>query len=180
MIKTFLALMTAAVFVSTVWASGDHAGGHGHKGGHEKPDQEEHEDAGAHQHGGDKSPVGSPAQASLAKKVILVSLTDDMRMNFKDDTSAIKSGTIIQFIVTNNGKIPHEFSVGNQDEQKEHAEMMRSMPGMVHADGNTVTVKPGESRALTWHFEGDDLVVFACNIPGHYEAGMFRKVALRT
>ena len=46
---------------------------------------------------------------------------------------------------------------------------------MVHHDGNTVTVKPGETKELTWKFKGNSDVVFACNIPGHFEAGMFHK-----
>jgi uncharacterized cupredoxin-like copper-binding protein len=53
------------------------------------------------------------------------------------------------------------------------------MPGMTHSDGNTMTVEPGMTETLTWDFEGDDVVVFACNIPGHYEAGMFQKAVLK-
>jgi uncharacterized cupredoxin-like copper-binding protein len=49
---------------------------------------------------------------------------------------------------------------------------MRKMPNMAHDDPNTVTVDPGQTRALTWRFDGDQPVVFACNIPGHAEAGM--------
>jgi uncharacterized cupredoxin-like copper-binding protein len=29
-----------------------------------------------------------------------------------------------------------------------------------------------------WHFQGDNHVEFACNIPGHAEAGMVKKVTL--
>ena len=47
-----------------------------------------------------------------------------MQIKFHKDIKEIKSGEVIQFIVTNKGKVPHEFSVGNQDKQKEHAEMM--------------------------------------------------------
>ena len=54
---------------------------------------------------------------------------------------------------------------------------MRQMPDMIHQDGNTVTVKSGETKVLTWEFKSGD-VVFACNVPGHFEAGMFHKVSL--
>jgi uncharacterized cupredoxin-like copper-binding protein len=175
----FLAVLASVVLISPTFAGGQHGGGHGHN---DKPSKPSHHDKEPkekeHQHGNKKGPVGSPAQPTFAKKSIQVSLTDTMRINFKEDLKTIQSGTVIQFIVTNDGKIPHEFSIGNQLEQKEHAEMMRTMPGMVHSDGNTITVEPGKTRALTWHFDGDDLVVFACNIPGHYEAGMFKNVVL--
>ena len=57
--------------------------------------------------------------------------------------------------------------------------MMRQMPRMVHEDPNTLTVEPGDTKVLTWRFEGDDPVVFACNIPGHSEAGMVAEAVLR-
>lgn len=50
--------------------------------------------------------------------------------------------------------------------------MMREMQAMKHADPNAVTLAPGESARLAWRFLGNDEVVFACNIPGHVEAGM--------
>lgn len=108
----------------------------------------------------------------------MVSLTAQMRINISQDMGPINSISIRQFLITIKGEIPHEFSIGNQVEQKQHAEMMREMPGMVHADGNTVTVEPGATKTITWLFEGDDTVVFACNIPGHYEAGMFHNARL--
>lgn len=43
---------------------------------------------------------------------------------------------------------------------------------MGHDDPNAVMVPPGETRELIWHFERAENVRFACNVPGHYEAGM--------
>jgi uncharacterized cupredoxin-like copper-binding protein len=135
--------------------------------------------AGAHHSEASVGPVGKPAKLIDSSQTVKVSLTDEMKINFDSELASIKSGTVIQFVVTNEGKIAHEFSIGNQSEQQEHAEMMREMPGMTHSDGNTVTVEPGLTKVLTWDFEGDDVVVFACNIPGHYEAGMFQKAELK-
>jgi uncharacterized cupredoxin-like copper-binding protein len=172
------------IFCSVLVAFPAVAGG-GHDHGHEKQkdrgqasSHNSHAKNEGHEHGDGAGPVGSPAQPSSAQSTILVSLTDQMKINFSEDLSSIKSGKVIQFLVTNEGNIPHEFSIGNQAEQKEHAKMMRDMPDMVHSDGNTVTVDPGATKTITWHFEGDDTIVFACNIPGHYEAGMFQNVRL--
>ncbi|CAM2950406.1 Uncharacterized copper-binding protein [Legionella steigerwaltii] len=130
----------------------------------------------AHAHH-ETSSVGSPANATKTTKTIQVTASDDMRFNFSQKLK-FHDGEIITFKVTNIGKVPHEFSVGDEKEQKAHQEMMRAMPGMVHEDGNTITINPGETKTLTWKFKSNPKheVVFACNIPGHFEAGMYKKV----
>ena len=47
-----------------------------------------------------------------------------------------------------------------------------SMTGMVHDDPNSVLVEPGKTAELTWTFSGARDLEFACNVPGHYQAGM--------
>ena len=46
------------------------------------------------------------------------------------------------------------------------------MTGMTHDDPNTVLVEPGKTAELTWTFSGTRDLEFACNVPGHYQAGM--------
>jgi uncharacterized cupredoxin-like copper-binding protein len=79
----------------------------------------------------------------------------------------------VRFVVTNFGKIDHEFSVATHAEHLEHRKMMAEMPDMKHADRNMVTLKPGQTKSLIWEFgpRRNDLE-FACDIPGHAEAGM--------
>jgi len=146
--------------------SGHEESGHKESGGHD--------DGGGHEHDGGGSPVGMPANASDATKVIKVTTLDSMRYKFSDDLN-LQAGDIVTFIITNKGRIPHEFSIGDAEEQQAHQAMMRSMPNMMHEDGNTVTIKPGKTKSLTWKFASNDQVIFACNIPGHFEAGMFLK-----
>lgn len=50
--------------------------------------------------------------------------------------------------------------------------MMRVMPDMKHSDPSTVSLEPDASASITWHFMDKETVVLACNIPGHFEAGM--------
>jgi len=56
--------------------------------------------------------------------------------------------------------------------------MMQNMPDMKHNDPNTVSLAPGKSAKLSRKFMGKDTVVFACNIPGHFEAGMKKVLAI--
>lgn len=126
-------------------------------------------DGDSHAH---KFAVGEPANPDQAHRVLRVSMLDSMRFVFDPPLDSIRGGEIIRFVVTNKGQIPHEFSIGDRAEQEQHRKMMRAMPNMKHADPNTITVEPGMSGELVWKFAGKGEVVFACNIPGHFEAGM--------
>ncbi|EKO3484850.1 cupredoxin family protein [Vibrio fluvialis] len=127
---------------------------------------------------GEMSDVGMSATGSKPTKVVHVLLSDDMKITFKKEVD-IQPNDVVQFVIMNTGKIDHEFSIGSAKEQLMHREMMRSMNGQhMHDSGSTVTVQPGKAKQLMWHFQGDNNVEFACNIPGHAEAGMVKKVTL--
>lgn len=130
-----------------------------------------------HGHGEAKYSVGKPADGN-PDRVFEVSMRDTMRFDFSPEFKDLHDGEVIQFNVKNDGVIVHEFSIGNAADQVEHAEMMRKMPNMMHSDPNTVSLRPGESTSITWRFMGDDTVVFACNIPGHFEAGMHHDMSI--
>lgn len=129
--------------------------------------------------GHNASPVGKPTAPELADKTIQVKTLDTMRFAFEPPLEQIDEGETIRFVVSNTGTVPHEFFIGDEAEQKEHAAMMVQMPNMVHEDGNTLTVPPGETKEITWAFSGPGPVVFACNIPGHFQAGMFLVVPIQ-
>jgi uncharacterized cupredoxin-like copper-binding protein len=101
-----------------------------------------------------------------------------MRFVFEPALGELKNGEIIEFNVRNDGQIQHEFSIGSADDQVKHALMIQKMPDLIHNDANTVSLAPGDSAILTWKFMGKDTAVLACNIPGHFEAGMEKVVAI--
>jgi uncharacterized cupredoxin-like copper-binding protein len=187
-VKLLVACLTGTLSVAASAAGGHDGEGHGHghaaaqqsvaaNQAHEEKDHG-HDQAGhGHDQGDHASMVGSPADAAAATRTVRVDLLDTMRLSF-DPPLALKRGEIVRFDVTNRGAIRHEFSVGSAAEQSEHRTMMRSMPNMVHEDGNSITVEPGDSKTLVWRFDGDEPVVFSCNIPGHAEAGMVAKADL--
>ena len=123
------------------------------------------------------SEVGMPAKVAKPDKVVHVLLSDDMKITFKNKVD-IEPNDVVQFVVMNTGKIDHEFSIGSASEQLEHREMMKNMGNHAHDSGSTVTVKPGKAKQMLWHFHGDNNVEFACNIPGHAEAGMVKALTL--
>jgi uncharacterized cupredoxin-like copper-binding protein len=130
-----------------------------------------HDHSHDHDHDGAKFSVGEPGKGT-PDRVVRVSMQDSMRFVFDPPLDKLRHGEVIEFLVSNDGAIQHEFSIGNAEDQVAHAEMMRKMPDMKHEDPNTVSLAAGETARLKWRFMGDDTVVFACNIPGHFEAGM--------
>lgn len=125
----------------------------------------------------DMSAVGMPATGAKPDKVVHVILSDEMTITFKKEV-AIKPNDVVQFVVMNTGKQVHEFAIGSAAEQLEHREMMKTMSHHDHDSGNAVTVQPGKAKQLLWHFHGETEVELACNIPGHAEAGMVKKLSL--
>jgi uncharacterized cupredoxin-like copper-binding protein len=135
---------------------------------------------------------GKPGTASRVTRTINVTLGD----NFFEPTSiAVKAGETVRFVLSNRGTQVHEFSIGttamNAMHRKEmimmqdmgildgdriaHEKMHMKMSDgrtMKHDDPNSVLLEPGQSAQLIWTFPAATRLEFACNVPGHYEAGM--------
>ncbi|WP_409439510.1 hypothetical protein [Psychromonas sp. GE-S-Ul-11] len=123
------------------------------------------------------SDVGMLATGAKPNKVVYVMLSDDMKITFKKEVK-IEPNDVVQFVVMNTGKMNHEFMIGSAQEQFEHREMMTKMNHDKHESDNSITVKPGEAGQIMWHFHGEKNVELACNIAGHFEAGMVKKLIL--
>lgn len=137
-------------------------------------DHSQHGSASGAGHGA--SAAGKPGNAAQAKRTVNVTALDTMR--FDPQTLRVQAGETIRFVVTNKGKLPHEFVIGTPPEQKQHAEMMQKMPNMKHEEANAISLEPGETKTLTWQFAQNDAVEIACHVPGHYPAGMVSKVTV--
>lgn len=122
---------------------------------------------------------GEPAKAADATKTIHVEANDQMKLVF--DNADIRRGEVVAFVVKNTGTVPHEFGIADEAGQAEHQREMASMPGMKHEDPNVVSLAPGETKTLVWRFDVARAtpIVFACNVPGHYQAGMFTRLTVK-
>ena len=139
--------------------------GHAHKDNGHNAQHHKHEGAGH-----ETSPAGEPGKASRVSRTIQVRMLDSMR--FEPSMIQVKSGETVKFLVTNAGKLRHEFGIGTAEEQAAHAEMMLADPDMKHEDGNVISVAPGKVGALIWHFGAAGEYEAGCQVPGHYPAGM--------
>ena len=138
--------------------------------------QGHHEEGmGDHDHDAAEFPFGHPSPDARPDREVHIVALDTMR--FEPPAVTVKAGSVVKFVVTNKGQIPHAWSIDTVEGQKEHEEGMRDVPMsemMTHMNGepNGFVLKPGETKTLTWTFTGDGDVEFACHIPGHYPAGM--------
>jgi uncharacterized cupredoxin-like copper-binding protein len=117
---------------------------------------------------------GNPRKVS---RTIKVDMADTMR--FTPDDVTVKRGETVRFVVRNDGKQLHEMVLGTTQAIKEHAELMKKFQEMEHADPNMAHVKPGASGEIVWQFTKAGEFQFACLQPGHFEAGMVGKVAVK-
>ena len=124
----------------------------------------------AHDH---PSLAGQPGDAKAVDRVIAISAED---IKFSPATITVRAGETVKFVVTNQGKLTHEFVIGEKGEQEEHEREMQSMGAMEHTDPNAVSLKPGETKTLIWKFDGPGALQYGCHVPGHYAAGMVGEI----
>ena len=126
-------------------------------------------------HGGDA--IGKAGNPKKISRTVEIVAGDNMR--YAPDQISVKEGETIRFIVKNTGQLKHEMVLGTRKELIEHAALMQKFPEMVHADANMLSLLPGKTGEIVWQFTNSGTVDFACLQPGHMEAGMIGKVAVK-
>jgi uncharacterized cupredoxin-like copper-binding protein len=177
-----LAITLAMVSPILVLAAG--SGDHGH-GEHEQADATKDNDG--HDHHDHTVEWGEPGKAEDVSRTVDVSMGD---IYFEPNSIQARPGETIRFVVKNVGNLVHEFNIGTDHMHQEHrGEMVKMMQdglmtatsidhhksehsGMKHDDPNSVLLESGETAELIWRFKEPKRLEFACNVPGHYEAGM--------
>lgn len=142
---------------------------------------------------------GEAAPAAKATRTVEVVLQD---ISFSPKAIDVKAGETVRFVLVNKGQLLHEFNIGDAAMHAAHQQEMLKMQasgmltasgmgkmdhsamghgdmgGMKHDDPNSVLVEPGKTAELTWTFTQATGLEFACNIPGHYQAGMVGKLTV--
>jgi uncharacterized cupredoxin-like copper-binding protein len=110
------------------------------------------------------------------------------RFRYRPSSIMVRAGRRVTFAVTNAGKLPHEFILGDRATQLDHERQMQAMPAggehlhahthgpddhaMADTGGPGLTVPPGQTRRLTWTFHDPGVVLYGCHVLGHWAAGM--------
>ncbi len=142
--------------------------------------------------------IGSKGKSSDVTRTIIVKMYDNY---YEPNTFNIKKGETVKFEVKNLGELVHEFNIANpmmhikhqpemelmveneillgdridKDKMQKMAAMDKSMG---HSHSNSVLLAPKEEGILIWKFENAVNIEIACNVPGHYQAGMIAAVNL--
>ena len=126
---------------------------------------------------GHASALGEPGNPAKITRTVDIVMSDAMR--YTPSSVKVKRGETIRFRVKNTGQTKHEMVLGSLAELKEHAKTMSKFPEMEHDDPNAISVEPGKTGELVWRFTKAGKFDFACLVPGHFEAGMQGKIAVR-
>ena len=143
--------------------------------------------------------IGSKGNANDVSRVIKVIMYDNY---YEPSSFQINAGETIKFEVENAGELVHEFNIANKmmhmnhqpemekmveneilfadsidkDKMKKMAKMDKSMG---HSHSNSVLLEPKQKGDIIWKFDNAVNIEVACNVPGHYQAGMIAKVNIK-
>lgn len=117
---------------------------------------------------------GIAGDAKRVSRTVQISMLDTMR--FSPEKIETKQGETIRFVIKNTGQVLHEFVIGTQKENAEHAALMVKFPTMEHSEPYMAHVPPGKTGEIIWTFNKPGDFDFACLIAGHYQAGMIGKI----
>ena len=146
--------------------------------------------------GGSMSMIGEKGDPDEVSKVIVVKMYDNY---YEPNIFEIKKNQTIKFIVYNYGELVHEFNIATKVMHLKHQpEMMKMVENEIllvdkidkkkmkelakkdhslsHSHSNSVLLEPDQSGEIIWKFNANTDIEIACNVPGHYEAGMIAKI----
>ena len=140
--------------------------------------------------------IGSKGDETDVTRVIKVVMYDNY---YEPSSFQIKEGETVKFEVENAGMLVHEFNIANEMMHMKHQpemikmaengillafsidkEKMKKMAkmdkSMGHSHSNSVLLEPKQKGDIIWKFDNAVNIEVACNVPGHYQAGMIAKV----
>jgi len=143
--------------------------------------------------------IGSKGNVADVTRVIKVIMYDNY---YEPSSFQIKEGETIKFEVENAGMLVHEFNIANKMMHMKHQpemikmaengillafsidkEKMKKMAkmdkSMGHSHSNSVLLEPKQKGDIIWKFDNAVNIEVACNVPGHYQAGMIAKVDIK-
>ncbi len=143
--------------------------------------------------------IGSKGDETEVTRVIKVVMYDNY---YEPSSFQIKEGETIKFEVENAGMLVHEFNIANKMMHMKHQpemikmaengillafsidkEKMKKMAkmdkSMGHSHSNSVLLEPKQKGDIIWKFDNAVNIEVACNVPGHYQAGMIAKVNIK-
>ena len=147
-------------------------------------------------HSASMNMIGEKGDPNKIDRVVNIKMYDNY---YEPNVVKIKKGETIKFIIENLGELVHEYNIGTKEMHIKHQpemaklveheilladkidhEKMKKMAkkdhSLGHSHSNSVLLEPNETGEIIWKFTKDISLEMACNMPGHYEAGMVGKI----
>jgi uncharacterized cupredoxin-like copper-binding protein len=142
--------------------------------------------------------IGMKGKSNEVSRTINVKMYDNY---FEPKSIKVKNGETIKFVVENKGELVHEYNIATKKMHLKHQpEMMMMMQmgillptkldikkmkessktnhAMSHSHSNSLLLEPNKKGEIIWKFSTNEELEVACNVPGHYQAGMVSKVSI--
>ena len=140
--------------------------------------------------------IGTKGKESEVSRTIKVVMYDNY---YEPSSFSIEAGETIKFEVENAGMLVHEFNIANKImhikhqpemskmtengillpfsiDKKKREKMAKLDKSMEHSHSNSILLEPKQKGEIIWKFINAINIEIACNVPGHYQAGMIAKV----
>ena len=142
--------------------------------------------------------IGEKGDPNNVDRIIYIKMFDNY---YEPNLIKVKKGETIKFIIKNLGELVHEYNIGTKEMHIKHQpEMQRLVDyeillvdkidkakmkkmskkdhSLAHSHSNSVMLEPNKTGEIIWKFTKNLNLQMACNIPGHYESGMYGKIVL--
>jgi uncharacterized cupredoxin-like copper-binding protein len=140
--------------------------------------------------------IGEKGKQNEVTREIVVKMYDNY---YVPDSFEVNKNETIKFIVENMGELVHEYNIATKEMHIKHQPEMQKMVemeilladkidkekmkemakkdhAMAHKHENSLLLEPKEKGEIIWKFSSSAKLEIACNVPGHYEAGMVAKI----
>jgi uncharacterized cupredoxin-like copper-binding protein len=132
-------------------------------------------------HAPSKTPAGEAAHgragdARKAARTVALEMTSSGACS--PATIAVKKGETVRLVARNRSDSAQDLALGTTGDLRFHAEMARRFPQAQAARSGRITVKPGESGTLVWHFTRAGTFDLACGPAARFDAARAGKVVV--
>ena len=140
--------------------------------------------------------IGEKGKQNEVTREIVVKMYDNY---YVPDSFEVNKNETIKFTVENMGELVHEYNIATKEMHIKHQPEMQKMVemeilladkidkekmkemakkdhAMAHKHANSLLLEPKEKGEIIWKFSSSAKLEIACNVPGHYEAGMVAKI----
>lgn len=122
---------------------------------------------------------GAGASSSDDEDVRTIEVTALDSFRFEPSVVTVSATESVRFVVINEGQLQHEFLLGTEEEQEAAEAAGEHEGGHAGAEFDVVVVEPGQREETIVTIKDHDPLLFACHVPGHYEAGMVGTVVVQ-